>query len=193
MAVLEEQLAKVKEDTKVTNEKTAELSKNSEESIRQARVLKNTTTNEDERQTALEAELTRIVQVEKESSEKYSDVSKKILMIESKLEDVESRAKVLEKTKHEREEELTVLSNNLKSLECAKDKSCRKENILGDKVKVMSSETKEMEARADIAEKAVEKLQDVVERLQENLCDVRKNNEKVESDMESLFHDLRNL
>ena len=84
MAVLEEQLAKVKEETRAINEKTAELSKNSEESIRQARVLKNTTTNEDERQTVLEAELTRIVQVEKESSEKYSEVSKKILTIERK-------------------------------------------------------------------------------------------------------------
>ena len=155
--------------------------------------MKNTTTNDDERQTALEAELTRIVQVEKDSLEKYSEVSKRILMIESKLEDFESRAKDLEKMKHEREVELTTLSNNLKSVECAKDKSSRKENDLGDKVKVMTSKTKEMEARANAAEKAVEKLQDEAERLHENLCDVRKNNEKVESDMESLFHDLRNL
>ena len=137
MAVLEEQLAKVKEDTRVVNEKTAELSKNSEESIRQARVMKNTTTNEDERQTALEAELTRIVQVERESTEKYDEASKKILRIESKIEELDAKYKEQERKKHDLEDELTILSNNLKSMECAKDKSCKKEEILGDKVKVM--------------------------------------------------------
>ena len=60
MAVLEEDLAKVKESTKVANEKTAELSKNGEEFMRQARVLKNATVAEDEKQTMLSAELERI-------------------------------------------------------------------------------------------------------------------------------------
>ena len=93
MAILEEKLAKVKEDTRETNDKIADLSKNSEEHIRQARVLKNTTTAEDEKQGILETELARIMSVEKESSQKYDEVSKKILSIEVKLEEVESKAR----------------------------------------------------------------------------------------------------
>ena len=92
---------------------------------RQARVLKNTTNAEDEKQSLLEAELKRAQQVEKESSQKYDEVSKKILAIESKLEEVEINARKHEKVKLELEleDELRILSNNLKSLECAKDKS----------------------------------------------------------------------
>ena len=63
--------------------------------------------------------------MEKESSQKYDEVSKKILAIESKLEEVEINARKHEKVKLELEleDELRILSNNLKSLECAKDKS----------------------------------------------------------------------
>merc|ERR1712029_1018076 len=139
MAVLEEDLAKVKDSTKVANEKTAELSKNGEEFMRQARVLKNATVAEDEKQTMLSAELERIICVEKESSRKYEEVSKKIQAIESKLETVEETVYKHEKNKTILEEELRILSNNLKSLECSKDKSSRKEEVLGDKVKIMTS------------------------------------------------------
>ena len=92
---------------------------------RQARVMKNTTNAEDEKQSLLEAELKRAQQVENESSQKYDEVSKKILAIESKLEEVEINARKHEKVKLELEleDELRILSNNLKSLECAKDKS----------------------------------------------------------------------
>lgn len=193
MAILEEKLAKVKEDTRETNDKIADLSKNSEEHIRQARVLKNATTTEDEKQAILEAEHARIVAVEKESSQKYDEVSKKILSIEVRLEEVESKARKHEKEKLILEEELRILTNNLKSLECAKDKSCKKEEVLGDKVKIMMSKSKEMESRADLAEKAAEKLQDEVEQLQENLRETKVKNDKAEEEMETLFQDLRNL
>ena len=125
MAVLEEKLAEVKDATRTANEKTAELSKTGEEAIRQAKVMKNTTNAEDEKQSLLEAELKRAQQVENESSQKYDEVSKKILAIESKLEEVEINARKHEKVKLELEleDELRILSNNLKSLECAKDKS----------------------------------------------------------------------
>ena len=57
----------------------------------------------------------------------------------------------------------------------------------------MINKNNEMEARADTAEKAVERLQDDVERLQENLREMKTKNDKSEEEMESLFHDLRNL
>ena len=57
----------------------------------------------------------------------------------------------------------------------------------------MINKNNEMEARADTAEKAVERLQDDVERLQEKLREMKTKNDKSEEEMESLFHDIRNL
>ena len=88
---------------------------------------------------------------------------------------------------------MRILSNNLKSLEVARDKSSRKEEVLGEKVKFLSSKSNETEARADRAEAAVEKLQDEVVKLQDTLREVRQKNNKTEEDMESFFQDLRNL
>merc|ERR1712133_36112 len=92
-----------------------------------------------------------------------------------KLEEVESKARKHEKEKVVLEEELRILTNNLKSLECAKDKSCKKEEVLGDKVKIMISKSNEM---------AAEKLQDEVERLQETLRETKLKNVKAEEEME---------
>ena len=49
VAMLEEELGRLKEVSRKANEKTAELFKSSEESVRQANVLKHYTTTEDER------------------------------------------------------------------------------------------------------------------------------------------------
>ena len=95
----------------------ADLSKSSEEHIRQAQVLKYNTVAEDEKQGILEEDLERITAAEKESRRKYDEVSKKIDFIEKKIEDVERTAKKNEKEKLVLEEELRILSNNLKSLE----------------------------------------------------------------------------
>ena len=91
------------------------------------------------------------------------------------------------------EEELRILSTNLKSLEVARDKSSMKEEVLGEKVKFLFSKSKETEARADRAEAAREKQQVEAVKLQDNLRELRLKNEKTEADMESFFQDLRNL
>merc|ERR1712133_180770 len=101
-----------------------------------------------------------------------------------KLEEVESKARKHEKERVVLEEELRILTNNLKSLECAKDKSCKKEEVMGDKVKIMISKSNEMESRADMAEKAAEKLQDEVERLQETLRETKLKNVKAEEEID---------
>ena len=68
MAVLEEELARLKQATKEANEKMADFSKSSEESIRQAQVLRHNTVAEDEKQGNLEEDHEKFTASEKESS-----------------------------------------------------------------------------------------------------------------------------
>ena len=98
-----------------------------------------------------------------------------------------------EKEKTVLEEELRILTNNMKSLEVARDKSSKREEVLGERLKLLSSKSKETEARALTAEAAAEKLQDEVVKLQDDLRAIRQSNEKTEEEMESFFQDLRNL
>ena len=193
VAVLEEELGRLKEVSREANERMAELFKSSEESVRQAKVLKHNTIAEDERQAKLEEEFGRISGREKEATRKYEEVSKMIEFIEKRIEEVENKAKGHEKEKTVLEEELRILTNNMKSLEVARDKSSKREEVLGERLKLLSSKSKETEARALTAEAAAEKLQDEVVKLQDDLRAIRQSNEKTEEEMESFFQDLRNL
>ena len=99
LSSLEDDLAKKNEMTKEANEKTAELGKENEESLRVARVLKNKTSSEDGKVAALEKQLGQSVLMEKEVETKYEEVIKKLNIVESKLEIVDKRAENCETEK----------------------------------------------------------------------------------------------
>ena len=193
LADLEENLAKKKDMAKEANDKTTELGKESEESLRVARVLKNKNNTEDGQVAALEKQLEQSVLIEKEAEAKYEEVIRKLKIAESKLEHVDKRAADSEVEKVKLEEELKVLCSSLKSVECSKDKAFRKEESYTDKIKIMEAKSKEVEGRADMSEKAVNKLQEEADRLEGLLGEVVAKNKKVEEEMEAAFQDLRNM
>ena len=193
LAFLDEDLAKKREMIKEANDKTTELGKESEESLRIARVLKNKTSNEDDKVALLEKELEQAVLIEREAESKYEEVIRKLGIVESKLENVEKRAESCEDQKVKLEDELKVLCSSLKSVECSKDKASNKEEAYNDKIKIMMAKCKEVEGRAEVSEKAVGKLQDDVDRLEGTLEEVVVKNKKAEEEMESAFQDLRNM
>jgi len=193
LAFMEEDLAKKRDMIREANDKTTELGKESEESLRIARVLKNKTSNEDVKVALLEKELEQAVFIEREAEAKYEEVIRKLDIVESKLGNVEKRADSCEEQKSKLEEDLRVLCSSLKSVECSKDKASSKEEAYNDKIKIMTAKCKEVEGRAEVSERAVGRLQDEVDRLEGTLEEVVIKNKKAEEEMESVFQDLRNM
>ena len=193
LAGMEDQLAQKKDMAREANAKTTDLGKESEESLRVARVLKNKNNTEDGQVAALEKQLQHSVRIEAESEAKYEEVIRKLQIAEAKLEQVDKRAADNEVEKVKLEDELKSLCSSLKSVECSKDKAFREEESSSDKIKIMEAKCKEVEGRADLSERNVDKLQEDADRLEAVLGEVVTKNKKVEEEMEAAFQDLRNM
>merc|ERR1712083_157903 len=105
----------------------------------------------------------------------------------------EERAEAGESKLVELEEEVKVVSNNLKSLEASEFQASKSEESFAEQVKKLTSQCKEAEARAETAERAVQRLQKEVDRLEDNLMDAKEKNKKLEDEMEAAFRDIQNL
>lgn len=67
---------------------------------------------------------------------------------------------------HELEEECRVVSNNMKSLEVSEQEAKQREENFAELMREYTAELKEIEERADLAERTMAKLQKEVDRLE---------------------------
>merc|ERR1712227_291929 len=93
----------------------------------------------------------------------------------------------------ELEEEVRVVSNNLKSLEASEVQSSKAEESYADQVRELDLKSKEAEVRAETAERAVQRLQKEVDRMEDQLLEARAKNMKLQEDMETALRDIQNL
>merc|ERR1712034_281790 len=122
----------------------------------------------------------------------YEEAARKLALVEADLERAEERAEVGESKIVELEEEVKVVSNNLKSLEASEFQASKSEESFADQVKTLTSQCKEAEVRAETAERAVQRLQKEVDRLEDKLMDAKQKNKKLEDEMEEAFRDIQN-
>merc|ERR1712096_383040 len=138
-------------------------------------------------------ELTNAVTIEKETAARYNEVAEKILQAEAKLDEVELRAAGNERKKNELEDELKILSSTVTSCKFEWDKMQKKRDQLETQVEVMTHKCKEAEVRATGAEQGAERLQLEVDRLETTLAEKVEANNAAETELDSLFQDLRNM
>ena len=82
---------------------------------------------DNERIKQLESQLKETRNIAEEADHKYDEVSHKLMDVEDDLERADERANTGEAKISELEEELQVVSNNVKSLEVAEEKSLLKQ------------------------------------------------------------------
>merc|ERR1712008_551355 len=133
-------------------QKLAEASHASDESERIRKVLENKSNTEEDRVAIVEQQLAQAKLIAEEADKKYEEVARKLAMVEADLE---------------REEELRVVGNNLKSLEASEEKASQKEETYSEQVRLLTAKHKEAEARAEFAERSVQKKE--VDRLEDEL------------------------
>ena len=114
-------------------------------------------------------------------------------MVEADLERAEERAESGESKNVELEEELRVVGQNLKSLEVFEEKASQKEETYSEQIRHLTAKHKEVEARAEFAERSVQKLQKELDRLEDELRAEQERNKMLQEDMESTLHDIQNI
>merc|ERR1712203_885651 len=109
---------------------------------------------------------------------------------ESDLEKAEERADVGETKILELEEELSVVANNLKSLEVSEEKANQRESSYKEQIKTLTAKLKQAEARAEFAERSVQKLQKEVDRLEDELAAEQDKYKSITEELEQTFAEM---
>merc|ERR1712228_981257 len=128
-----------------------------------------------------------------EADRNYEEAARKLALIEADLERSEERAEIGESKIVELEEEVKVVSNNLKSLEATEFQATKSEETYSDQIQTLSIRCKEAEGRAEVADRAVQRLQREIDKLENTLMDAKDKNNKLEEEMEAVFRDIQNL
>ncbi|XP_048484506.1 tropomyosin-2 isoform X6 [Plutella xylostella] len=188
--LLEEDLERSEERLATATAKLSEASQAADESERIRKALENRTNMEDDRVAILEAQLSQAKLIAEESDKKYEEVARKLVMMEQDLERAEERADQSDCKIVELEEELRVVGNNLKSLEVSEEKATQREETFGNRVKLLDTQLKEAEARAEFAERSVQKLQKEVDRLEDELIAGKEVFHEIGAELDCAFNDL---
>merc|ERR1711913_25373 len=141
---LEEDLEKTEEKMVAAVAKLDKAATAADDSERAKKVFQSKADEDEKRIAGLEKELKEAREKAEAADAHYDEVAKKLATCESELE---------------KEEELRVVANNLKSLEVAEEKANQREKTYKEQIKTLSSKLKQAEARAEFAEKSVQKLQ----------------------------------
>merc|ERR1711892_1210306 len=195
MGVSQEQILKMEaikkkmQAMKVEKDNACDQGDATEEAMKAARI------RADKAEEEVEELVTKTRQLETEldqTNERYTLVSMQLEEKEKALlaAEAEERGDVGEFKIVELEEELRVVSNNLKSLEVAEEKSNAREKSYKETIKVLSAKLKQAEARAEFAEKSVQKLQKEVDRLEDELVAEQEKFKAVTEELEQTFAEM---
>nr|XP_009678978.1 PREDICTED: tropomyosin beta chain [Struthio camelus australis] len=91
------------------------------------------------------------------------------------------------------EEELKIVTNNLKSLEAQADKYSTKEDKYEEEIKLLGEKLKEAETRAEFAERSVAKLEKTIDDLEESLASAKEENVGIHQVLDQTLLELNNL
>lgn len=91
------------------------------------------------------------------------------------------------------EEELKIVTNNLKSLEAQADKYSTKEDKYEEEIKLLEEKLKEAETRAEFAERSVAKLEKTIDDLEETLASAKEENVEIHQTLDQTLLELNNL
>jgi len=122
-----------------------------------------------------------------EADRKYEESSRKLILLEADLERAKERAEIGESNIAELEEELKVIANSLKSLECC---NTEPDTSYEEKIQELNKKCEEAESRAEMAERAVLRLQTDMHRMENRIDNERIRNKKLEGDMASMYDEI---
>ncbi|XP_025262451.1 tropomyosin-2 isoform X1 [Camponotus floridanus] len=145
---------------------------------------------DEERMEKLMSELKDARLIAEDADAKSDEIAKKLQFVEEELEAAEERVKTSEAKIVEREDELFIVQNIVKSLEVSEEKANQRVEDFKVQLKSLKKKLKEAEKRAINAERTVKTLLKEVDMKEDELREEKEKYKAVCDDMDATFAEM---
>ncbi|XP_058796731.1 tropomyosin-2-like [Phymastichus coffea] len=187
---IETQLFKKEELRLSATIKLARATELNDDARRMCKVLEERNRLDEERMEKLTAELKDARLLAEDADTKSEEVSKKLQFVEEELEAAEERVKTSEAKIIEREDELFIVQNIVKSLVVSEEKANARVADMKEMLKELKRKLKEAEKRAVLAERTVKKLIKEVDFKEDELREEKEKYKALCDDMDFTFSEM---
>ncbi|GAB1870029.1 Tropomyosin-2 [Camponotus japonicus] len=170
--------------------KLARATELADDAQRMCNVLADRSRLDEERMEKLMAELKDARLIAEDADAKSDEIAKKLQFVEEELEAAEERVKTSEAKIVEREDELFIVQNIVKSLEVSEEKANQRVEDFKVQLKSLKKKLKEAEKRAITAERTVKTLLKEVDMKEDELREEKEKYKAVCDDMDATFAEM---
>merc|ERR1712150_95315 len=187
---LEEDLENTETKFVLGSQKLDKAATTADDSDRMKKVLENRAADDEKKLVRLAEELKEAQKQAEDADKMYDETQKKMMETERNLEVSDEGASVGEFKIIELEEDLTVVANNLRSLEVSEDKANKRESHYKEEIKRLTVKLKQSETRSEFAERSVLKLQKEVDRLEDELLGEQEKFKAITEELDQTFAEM---
>ncbi|XP_012232784.1 tropomyosin-2 isoform X2 [Linepithema humile] len=180
-----------KEELRLTAQlKLARATELADDAQRMCNVLADRSRLDEERMEKLMSELKDARLIAEDADSKSDEIARKLQFVEEELEAAEERVKTSEAKIVEREDELFIVQNIVKSLEVSEEKANQRVEDFKIQLKSLKKKLKEAEKRAINAERTVKTLIKEVDMKEDELKEEKEKYKAVCDDMDATFAEM---
>ncbi|KAL6258504.1 tropomyosin-2-like [Pogonomyrmex barbatus] len=187
---IEASLTKKEELRLTATLKLARATELADDAQRMCNVLADRSRLDEERMEKLMSELKDARLIAEDADAKSDEIAKKLQFVEEELEAAEERVKTSEAKIVEREDELFIVQNIVKSLEVSEEKANQRVEDFKVQLKSLKKKLKEAEKRAINAERTVKTLLKEVDMKEDELREEKEKYKAVCDDMDATFAEM---
>ncbi|XP_012282109.1 tropomyosin-2 [Orussus abietinus] len=170
--------------------KLARASELADDAKRMCKVLEDRSRLDEERTEKLMIELKDARLIAEDADSKSDEVARKLQFVEEELEAAEDRVKTSEAKIVEREDELFIVQNIVKSLEVSEEKANARVAAFKVQLKGLKVKLKAAEKRAVLAERAVKALLKDVDMKEDELREQKEKYKAICDDLDNTFAEM---
>ncbi|XP_015591172.1 tropomyosin-2 [Cephus cinctus] len=180
-----------KEDLRLSaQQKLGRASELADDARRMCKVLEDRSRLDEERMEKLMSELKDARLIAEDADAKSDEIARKLQFVEEELEAAEERVKTSEAKIVEREDELFIVQNIVKSLEVSEEKANQRVEDFKVQLKSLKVKLKAAEKRAITAERTVKELLKEVDIKEDELREEKEKYKAICDDLDSTFAEL---
>ncbi|XP_017710368.1 PREDICTED: tropomyosin alpha-3 chain-like [Rhinopithecus bieti] len=153
-----------------------EVEKAVDESDRGIQIIENPALKDDKKTELQEIQLKKAKHIVEEADRKPEEVTHKLVIIEGDMEGTEEQAELAESCCQEMDDQIRLMDQNLTCLSAAEEKYSQKEDKCEEEVMILTDNLKEAETRAEFAKRkeTIDDLEDTLKcTKEEHLCTQR--------------------
>ncbi|XP_012252636.1 tropomyosin-2-like [Athalia rosae] len=180
-----------KEETRLTAQtKLTRATELADDAKRMCKVLEDRSRLDEERMEKLTSELKDARLLAEDADQKSDEISKKLQFVEEELEAAEERVKTSEAKIVEREDELFIVQNIVKSLEVSEEKANQRVEDFKLQLKSLKAKLKGADKRALTAERTVKQLLKDVDMKEDELRGEKEKYKAICDDLDLTFSEM---